>query len=46
MHMPVRRLIKNQRTESCYNNTETKIRQRDMEVASWCVKMEFSLTEK
>ena len=37
-------MLKHQRTAWYFNNTEMKIRQRDLEVASRCLETEFSLT--
>ena len=44
MHMTAGRLLKHQRKEHCFNNTEIGIRCRDVEVASRCLDMEFILT--
>ena len=43
-HMPERRLIKHQITTRCYNNTEIRIRRRDIEVTSWCLETKFRFT--
>ena len=44
--MPDERLIKHQRTELCFKNTEMRIRLKDVEVASRYADMEFNLIGK
>ena len=46
VHMTEGRLIKNRRTVRYFNNTEIRINWKAVEVISWCVNMEFTLTRK
>ena len=43
MHTPADRLFKHRRTDKCNKATERRLRQRDMEMAARCGKMNFSL---
>ena len=44
MHMPVRRLIKYQRTARCDKNTQMRWHIRDVAIADGCSEETFSLT--
>ena len=46
MHIPTGRLIKHWRTARCFKNTNMRLRQKDVEVASWCAEMDFKLAWK
>ena len=46
MHMQSGWLIKHRRTARCFNNTDMRLRRKDVEVASRCAEMEFNLTGK
>ena len=44
MHMPAGRLIKHQRTQRRYSNTQMRWRRRDVAIASRCTEASFILT--
>ena len=46
MHMPAGRLIKYRRMARCFNNTEMRIRFRDIDVVIRCSGVEFRLTRE
>ena len=43
MYIPERLLLKHWRKARCFKNTEVRIKQRDLEDASWYEDMELSL---